>query len=138
MIELMKFSLTTYCFAFLTLALFVLGSCQNPKTRVETESKMVEVKGMASFYAKRLQGRKTANGEIYDQGKMTAAHRTLPFDTMVEVTNLQNGKTVKVRINDRGPFRKSRIIDLSRAAAEKLEMTDKGVAQVIIQYPRNP
>ncbi len=134
----MKFSLATYVFTFLALACFILGSCHNPKSHVETESKMVEAKGMASFYAKRLQGRKTANGEIYDPTKMTAAHRTLPFDTMVEVTNLQNGKTVKVRINDRGPFRKSRIIDLSRAAAEKLEMTEKGVAQVIMQYPRNP
>jgi rare lipoprotein A len=134
----MKFSISTNVFTGLALICLILGSCQNRRTAVETESKMIEVKGTASFYAKRLQGRKTANGEIYDPTKLTAAHRTLPFDTMVEVTNLQNGKTVQVRINDRGPFRKSRIIDLSRAAAERLEMIDKGVAQVIIQYPRDP
>jgi rare lipoprotein A len=133
----MKFFTTYYISLFLMIGLLFFGSCQNRGARPEVESNTVEVKGYASFYAKRFAGRKTANGEKYDPTKMTAAHRTLPFGTTVEVTNLNNGKTVEVRINDRGPFKKGRIIDLSSAAAQRLEITDKGVAQVIIEYPRN-
>src|SRR5207249_2834839 len=75
-------------------------------------SSLVE-EGVASYYAEEFNGRKTSNGEVYDMNKMTAAHRTLPFNTKVEVTNLASGKAVVVRINDRGPFKDDRIIDVS-------------------------
>lgn len=88
--------------------------------------------GMASWYGGEFQGRLTANGEVFDTYKMTAAHKTLPFNTIVEVRNLNNGKTVEVRINDRGPFVEGRIIDLSYAAAQALEMLDNGVIPVVL------
>ena len=89
--------------------------------------------GAASYYADSLQGNSTASGEPYDRNAMTAAHRTLAFGTKVRVTNLDNGKSVVVRINDRGPHVKSRIIDLSGAAAEKLGMLDAGEVTVRIE-----
>lgn len=88
--------------------------------------------GMASYYAKNFHGKKTANGEIYNRNKLTAAHRWFPFNSMIKVTNLKNNRSVIVRINDRGPFVKNRIIDLSEAAAKKLDMIHKGVAKVRI------
>ena len=92
--------------------------------------------GIASWYGDDFQGKTTADGEIYDMHKLTAAHPTLPFHTMVEVENLENGKKVLVRINDRGPFLKNRIIDLSLQAAQRLAMTDKGTAAVNIRVIR--
>jgi rare lipoprotein A len=89
--------------------------------------------GIASWYGDDFNGKTTANGEIYDMHKLTAAHQTLPFHTMVEVENLENGKKVLVRINDRGPFLKDRIIDLSLQAAQMLDMTGKGTAMVNIR-----
>lgn len=89
--------------------------------------------GRASYYALELKGNRTASGEIYDPTKLTAAHPTLPFGTMVRVTNLYNQQSVIVRINDRGPRVKSRIIDLSYAAAEKLDFIKQGIAQVSIE-----
>ncbi len=89
--------------------------------------------GMASFYGARFAGRRTANGEIFRPSKMTAAHKTLRFGTRVRVTNLRNNKSVVVRINDRGPYAKRRIIDLSRAAARKIGMVQSGVARVRLQ-----
>lgn len=86
--------------------------------------------GLASYYADKYQGRKTANGEIFDTAKLTAAHKTLPFGTRVRVTNLDNGKSVDVRINDRGPYVAGRVIDLSPAAARKLDMLRAGVVRV--------
>jgi rare lipoprotein A len=86
--------------------------------------------GLASWYGHPYHGRAAANGEIYDMEKLTAAHRTLPFGTMVQVTNLSNGKSVEVRIIDRGPFVDGRIIDLSHAAAKEIELIGPGVAQV--------
>lgn len=80
--------------------------------------------GIASWYGKKFHGRTTANGEKYDMYKLTAAHRKLPFNTLVTVTNLSNNKQVQVRINDRGPYIKGRIIDLSYGAKEKLEARD--------------
>lgn len=90
--------------------------------------------GMASFYAESYNGKKTANGETYHSSEMTAAHKKLPFGTNVRVTNLSNGKTVKVRINDRGPYVSGRIIDLTRAAARKLDMVNAGIVKVKIKY----
>lgn len=88
--------------------------------------------GIASWYGAKFAGRKTASGERYKPSAMTAAHRTLPFGTMVKVTNLTNNKSVIVRINDRGPYIKGRIIDLSKAAAQELEFIKKGIAKVRI------
>jgi rare lipoprotein A len=91
-----------------------------------------ELEGLASFYAEPY-GRRTANGEIFDTYKdMTAAHRTLPFNTMIRVTNQLNSESVDVRINDRGPFVHGRVIDLSVAAAEKIGMVQAGVVPVKI------
>ena len=92
-----------------------------------------EREGIASWYGGKFHGRLTANGERFDANKLTAAHKTLPFGTVVKVTNTDNGRTVTVRINDRGPFVENRIIDLSRGAAERLEMTGTGVAQVRLE-----
>ena len=88
--------------------------------------------GKASYYADRMQGQRTANGERYDKNQLTAAHSTLPFNTLVEVTNLANGKSVIVKINDRMP-KGSRIIDLSRAAAKEIDMIRAGVSKVTIK-----
>ena len=92
--------------------------------------------GRASYYGDKFHGRKTASGERYNRNRFTAAHPTLPFGTMVRVTGLQNGKSVVVRINDRGPHKKSRIIDLSRAAAAKIGMLAEGVIDVGIEIEK--
>jgi rare lipoprotein A len=97
--------------------------------------------GIASWYGVPYHGRRAANGEIYDMDKLTAAHRTLPFDTWVEVENLTNGKRVRVRITDRGPFVEGRIIDLSRAAAREIDMIGPGIVKVrleVITPPARP
>lgn len=90
--------------------------------------------GLASWYGDKFHGKRTANGEIYDQMQMTAAHKTLPMPVMARVTNLENGKQVVVRINDRGPFVRGRIIDLSTRAAEVLGFRNAGVAKVRVEY----
>jgi rare lipoprotein A len=89
--------------------------------------------GIASYYAGKFQGRLTANGEIFDTMRYTAAHKTLPFNTIVKVINKANGKHIVVRINDRGPFVTGRIIDLSRAAAEAIDMVGSGLADVSVE-----
>jgi len=86
--------------------------------------------GIASWYGPKFHGSLTANGETYDMDGMTAAHRTLPLPSWVRVTNLENGRSVVVRVNDRGPFKKNRILDLSRAAARELDVIGKGTAKV--------
>lgn len=88
--------------------------------------------GIASWYGPGFHGKKTSNGERYNQNEMTAAHKLLPFGTMLRVTNLENGRVTEVRVNDRGPFVGSRVIDLSRAAARDLGMLGKGTARVRI------
>lgn len=89
--------------------------------------------GKASYYGTKFHGKLTANGEIFNMNELTAAHPKLPFNTMVRVINKQNNKSVIVRINDRGPFTKNRIIDLSKAAAEKLGMVERGTATVVLE-----
>lgn len=89
--------------------------------------------GIASWYGPGFNGKKTANGETYNEMDMTAAHKTLPLPVMVKVTNLENGKVITVRINDRGPFVNGRIIDLSRRAAQLLGVEQKGTAKVRVQ-----
>ena len=90
-------------------------------------------RGIASWYGRKFHGRKTSNGEIYDMYAMTAAHKTLPLGVHVRVTHLQNGRSIIVRVNDRGPFVAGRIIDLSYSAANKLGIVDAGTAQVQVQ-----
>jgi rare lipoprotein A len=89
-----------------------------------------ELQGLASWYGGKFHGRLTSSGEIFNTNDMTAAHKTLPFGTIVKVTNQDNGKSTMVKINDRGPFVEGRIIDLSMAAAERLDMIGQGVAHV--------
>ena len=90
-------------------------------------------KGKASWYGEPFHGRKTASGEVYDMNKISAAHKTLPLQTWVEVKNHDNGKSMVLRINDRGPFVKGRIIDLSKAAAQEIGMLQSGVAKVTVK-----
>jgi rare lipoprotein A len=106
------------------LVLGASGCCTSGQVRREPGALV----GMASYYGKEFHGRKTASGEIFDMHKLTAAHKTLPFGTRVRVTNLENGRSVTVRINDRGPFKKGRIIDLSFEAARQIGMA--GTAKV--------
>jgi rare lipoprotein A len=89
--------------------------------------------GVASWYGPGFQGRTTASGERFDQNDLTAAHRKLPMGSEVRVTNLENGRTITVEINDRGPYVEGRVIDLSKAAARRLGMVDDGVAKVRIE-----
>ncbi len=89
--------------------------------------------GEASYYSNKLHGKKTASGQIYNKNHFTAAHRTLPFGTKLKVTNLSNNKFVVVTINDRGPYAKSRIIDLSLAAAKEIDMIKQGIANVQLE-----
>ena len=99
---------------------------------LQTAAGYVE-QGVASWYGPDFHGGRTATGETYDMNAMTGAHPTLPLPTWVRVTNLENGRSVVVRLNDRGPFAKDRIIDLSRAAAEQLDMIRKGTARVEVR-----
>jgi rare lipoprotein A len=110
--------------------------CQNPAQEPEREQAQelnFRETGMASWYGKELHGKKTASGEVFDMYGISAAHRTLPLGTAVHVTNLNNFKSITVRINDRGPFLKSRVIDLSYGAAKKLGFLSQGTARVRIE-----
>ena len=122
------------CNKRLVLLFFVLiffAACHR-KSTPSASIKNCEQTGIASYYGGKFIGRPTANGEIFDATKLTAAHKILPFGTMVKVTNLTNHKSVFVRINDRGPFVAGRIIDLSEAAAKKIDMIQAGVQKVTI------
>ncbi|EGW21777.1 septal ring lytic transglycosylase RlpA family protein [Methylobacter tundripaludum] len=107
---------------------------QTPQGKESAAAKPVHKEvGEASWYGPGFQGQETSNGETFDQKKMTAAHPSLPMGTEAKVTNLENGKKVEVRINDRGPYAENRVIDLSSAAANKLEMKEGGTTQVKIE-----
>jgi rare lipoprotein A len=117
--------------------LLLLWACGPKKVQVNTPGgkpasvSANDLEGMASYYAEPYHGRKTASGEIFDSYKaLTAAHRTLPFNTLVRVTNKTNGREVEVRINDRGPFVNGRVIDVSLRAAQELDMVRAGTAPV--------
>ena len=107
----------------------VLGQTYYPKEQPDYE----EI-GMASWYGSDFHNKKTANGETYNMNDYTAAHRTLPMPCIVKITNLENGKSVKVRVNDRGPFAKNRIIDVSKKVAKKLDFHEKGTTKVKVEY----
>jgi rare lipoprotein A len=102
-------------------------------SRTASGKVLLTLEGVASYYADEFHGKKTSNGEIYDMNDLTAAHRTFPFGTKVRITNLENGKTVIVRVNDRGPFHEGRIIDLSLGAAKELDIVKTGTARVRIE-----
>jgi rare lipoprotein A len=108
------------------------GGAQHPPPPGSVE------RGLASWYGGRLNGSMTANGERFDQDALTAAHRTLPFGALVRVTNARNGRAVEVRINDRGPYGRGRIIDVSRAAARLLDMIVAGVVPVTVEVVSLP
>lgn len=128
-------------FLYITSIIAIFISCQstirfssNSTPDFSEYSKTGEsITGNASYYAEKFHGRKTSNGETYDMYEMTAAHKELPFGTLVKVTNLNNRKNVIVRINDRGPFKPGRIIDLSKGAAIKLDMINDGVIPVKLE-----
>lgn len=129
------------------ICLFIIAGCASsprftrdrygePKVNSQnsvTSNKKNIYEGIASYYADEFHGKKTANGELFDMNSLTAAHRSFPFGTKVRVTNLENNKSVIVRINDRGPFQLSRIIDLSKAAAMKLDIVQSGTAKVRLE-----
>ncbi|RFS23404.1 septal ring lytic transglycosylase RlpA family protein [Chitinophaga silvatica] len=99
-------------------------------------SRKITETGKASYYANSFDGKKTASGEIFRQRRLTAAHKSLPFGTKVTVINVANGKSVRVIVNDRGPFVAGRIIDLSSKAAQRIGMLNTGVANVEIKYKK--
>jgi rare lipoprotein A len=104
------------------------------KTYYPTENPKGAEVGLASWYGAAFHGRKTANGEIYDMAHLTAAHKTFPLPSYARVTNLENGRSLLVRVNDRGPFAHDRVIDLSKRAADLLDYTNSGVAKVKVEY----
>jgi|WetSurSiteA1Bulk_404760.scaffolds.fasta_scaffold32674_1 rare lipoprotein A len=117
-----------------TLAAGVLATLVfHPLSAVAGGDNAFKQKGIASYYADRFQGRKTASGVRYDKGALTAAHKTLPLGTKVRVTNLNSGESVDVEINDRGPHVKGRVVDLSKAAARELGMTGAGLVKVQVE-----
>lgn len=124
----MRFSVARVLLLFVFL---IVAGCGGRKARSAKPPKIGSTEtGVASWYGHPYHGRRAANGEVYDMDKLTAAHRTLPFDTWVRVRNLSNERTVDVRIQDRGPFIRGRIIDLSRAAARQIELIGPGTAKV--------
>jgi rare lipoprotein A len=140
-------NLREFCIRTLILGLFVVQGCstlsrdQQPQvppavTTPGSDGSSATVQpahiGEASWYGPGFQGKKTASGEIFDDSKLTAAHKTIPLGSKAKVTNLTNGKTVEVKINDRGPFIDGRMVDLSQAAAKALGMIDRGTARVQI------
>ncbi len=123
------------------LLVVVLAGCggRGPKAGPSVEPKVgATEEGIASWYGHPYHGRRTANGEVYDMESDTAAHNTLPFDTWVRVVNLDNGRSTRVRINDRGPFVGGRIIDLSRRAAREIGMIRNGTARVRVEILSAP
>lgn len=140
--------MTIKSFIFLLSAAFFTTGCsstarfnsekKNPDIRYSVKSDKKEpgkivMQGSASYYGPKYHGRKTASGEVFDMYQYTAAHQQLPFGTKLRVTNLQNGKSVMVRINDRGPFVGNRILDLSYGAAKQIDMLSSGVVEVKLE-----
>jgi rare lipoprotein A len=111
--------------------LFILTGCGSRPDVIRQPR--YQAVGLASYYGAKFHGRRTASGERYDMYELTAAHPVLEFGSRVEVTNLKNGRKVRVRINDRGPFKKGRIIDLSYAAAKRIRMLTRGVVKVRVR-----
>jgi len=121
----------------LILAISLIFSCGIKKTESNSSKFSFYEKGEASWYGPGFNGKKTASGEKFDMYKLTAAHKKLAFGTIVKVTNLNNGKSVIVKINDRGPFVKGRVIDLSKKAAQQIDMINSGHVPVKIEIVKN-
>lgn len=130
-------------FSFISVASALAQQTDIPKDPLQKDSIQADsilsfnlhiVRGKATYYANKFHGRRTSNGDIFSNNKMTAAHLKLPFGTLVTVTNLDNERSVVVRVNDRGPHTKAFIIDVSQAAAKELGFYGKGVASVVISY----
>ncbi|HEY4242622.1 MAG TPA: septal ring lytic transglycosylase RlpA family protein [Kofleriaceae bacterium] len=120
-------------------AVVLLSACASPQKSSARTAHTGNVQyGNATWYGKEAQGGPTASGERFDRHQYTAAHRTLPLGTIVKVTNQRNGRSIEVRINDRGPYAKGRVIDLSEAAARVLGMIDAGVVPVEIEVVTRP
>lgn len=124
-----------FLFALGLLLVPVSACAQSPS---DAASDTLRTSGKASYYAAYLEGRPTASGQPYDPERLTASHRTLPFGTYVRITRRFTGDTVTVMINDRGPQKEARILDLSRRAAEALNMIDAGVVEVEIEIVEGP
>ena len=118
---------------FILLAMMAAAPAAWAKPLASVQQAAFSQTGHASYYAAALEGNMTADGSIFDGSAFTAAHRSLPFGTVVRVTNLGNGRVVKVRVNDRGPFARRLVIDLSEAAARELGMFRRGIARVSIK-----
>jgi rare lipoprotein A len=117
------------CVTAFVIGICLMGCASSPRYSGSKHAR----EGVASYYAHKFHGRTTASGEIYDMHKMTCAHRELPFGTRVKVTNLSNKKSVILRVNDRGPFVKGRIIDVSYEAAKRLDFLKAGVVRVGVE-----
>ena len=111
----------------------ILAGCSGVQTKSDARWIGYRETGKASFYANQHQRRKTASGELYDHNLKTAAHKSLPLGTMIRVTNIENGKSVVVKVNDRGPFVKDRIVDLSRSAFTTIASTSSGLISVQLE-----
>ncbi len=109
--------------------IFLMVSLSDPSPEMQEHMGKIET-GMASYYAPKFNGRQTSFGELFSNKEFTAAHPTLPYNTLIEVTNLKNNRKVNVRITDRGPFSKRRVIDLSKSAAREIGMVQSGIAKV--------
>ncbi|ENO12887.2 septal ring lytic transglycosylase RlpA family protein [Marinobacter nanhaiticus D15-8W] len=118
--------------------LSVVAGCSTAQPGVEDDWVGFTETGKASFYADAFQNRKTASGELYKHDLLTAAHKKIPLGSTVEVTNVRNGKSVVVRINDRGPFSKGRIIDLSKSAFSRIGRPSQGLVNVEIEVVKSP
>jgi rare lipoprotein A len=125
--------LGSFIAAVTALVLLVAVPAPGPRVAADDAPPEWSQSGRVSWYGPGFQGRRTANGEIFDTNRYTMAHRTLPFGARVRVTNLENGRTVVLRVNDRGPYVRGRIADLSRAAATDLGFVDEGVVRVRIE-----
>jgi rare lipoprotein A len=119
------------------LFMFVLLPAFGQDTDEESDTKPVLLYGTASFYANKFHGRKTANGDIFSQDKLTAACNVLPLGTLIRVTNLRNGRSVIVKVNDRMHSKMKRVVDLSRSAAQKLNFIRSGLTKVKIEVLEN-
>jgi len=124
---------TNYSYRCARIACVALLLAFTAVTGIFAESEIIKLEAVASYYGEEFQGRPTSSGEIFDMNALTAAHKTLPFGTMLEVTNLENGRKSVVRVNDRGPFVAGRELDVSKAAAFELGMVTTGTARVSIR-----
>ena len=132
----LKFKIYSFNFTICLVIILLSLSCAGPRRAGYYKEGYTE-RGLASWYGKDFHGRKTANGEVYDMYKLTAAHKTLPLGVYARVTNLENGKEIKVKVNDRGPFIRGRFLDLSYGAAKELGMVEAGVGRVELEIIGN-